>query len=137
MRELYADEYVTVTLDPGRGLVRYLRSERPYPSLDVVRSIHVEVAQVLHSTISGRKLKLLIDSRAAPPRNDPEFEAEIVRSFAGFSRLFVARAALIKSAVGKLQVKRLSRAVWTDDDTPVVFDKEDEALSFLGVQPDA
>ncbi|HEX6241784.1 MAG TPA: hypothetical protein VFZ61_12840, partial [Polyangiales bacterium] len=132
MPELYADSYVTVTLDPELGLVRYLRSERPYPSLESVRSVHTEIARVL-KTVPGRSLKLLIDSRAAPPRNDPEFEAEIVRAFAGFSDLFVARAALIKSAVGKLQVKRLSRAVWTDSNEPVVFTSQDEALAYLGV----
>lgn len=84
-------------------------------------------------TLAERELKLLIDSRAAPPRNDPEFELEIVRAFAGFSRVFVARAALIKSAAGKLQVRRLSREVWADDTAPVVFTHEDEALSYLGV----
>jgi hypothetical protein len=130
MRELYRDEYVTVTLDPGRGLVRYIRSEHPYPSLDSVRDVHAEIARVLRA-LGERELKLLIDSRAAPPRNDPAFEAEIVRAFAGFASVFMARAALIKSAVGKLQVRRLSRAVWTDDSAPVVFNDEGEALSYL------
>jgi hypothetical protein len=131
-QELFADEHLTVTLDAASGLVRYVRSAQPYASLEAVRAIHSAMTQALRAH-AGRPLKLLIDSRAAPPRNDPAFEAEIVRSFQAFGPLFAARAMLIRSAVGKLQVQRLTREVWSDALTTGVFASEAEALAYLAV----
>jgi hypothetical protein len=131
-QELFADEHLRVTLDSASGLVRYVRSERPYASLETVRSIHATMTQALRAH-AARPLKLLIDSRAAPARNDPDFEAEIVRAFQTFGPLFIARAMLVKSAVGKLQVQRLTREVWSSSLTPAVFSSEADALAYLEV----
>lgn len=129
-RVLYSDEYVTVTLDSRIGLVRYSRSPTPYPSLDVMRE-HSEKTSAAFRSVSTGNLGLLVDIRAAPPRNDDAFEAEVTRALSGLVSRFRAHAFLVKSAVGKLQARRLATS---RGDTPdSVFSDEAEALSHLGV----
>src|SRR4051812_36840230 len=108
-RVLFADVHVTVTFDVHGGLVCYRRTQAPYASLDVVRDLHEQLQVVLH-TLSQGPLKLLLDTRDAPPRNDPGFETEISKAMQAFIVRFAVRAVLVKSAVGKLQVQRLWRA---------------------------
>ncbi len=128
VRELFADAYVTLTLDAARGLVRYARSATPYPSLEDVRRVHEAVLGVL-SSVPPDARKVLLDLRAAPPRNDPAFEAEVTRALQKMMPRFARRAVLVKSAAGRLQTQRLARE--RGDAAPAIFDDEADALAHL------
>jgi hypothetical protein len=130
-RVLLADPHLTVTLDEETGLVRYVRSREPYATLDVARTIHEKLPYVLPAQGQRRPLKLLIDVRAAPPRNDDAFEKEILRLFATFIMRFTAHAFLVKSAAGRLQTQRMAKERGGGD--AAVFDEEKAALRHLGV----
>jgi hypothetical protein len=130
-RVLHSDPHVTVSYDEALGLVRYVRSPVPYASMTEVRAGHgAVVAQVRKLTRAG--LSLLVDVRAAPARNDPEFEAEIVHLFQELATKFTAHAILLKSAVGRLQTQRLSRERGAP--TSPMFSTEEEALAHLGIR---
>jgi hypothetical protein len=127
---LFADDYVELTHDTARGLVRYRRTSRPFPSIDVMRAVHGKLSGTLPGA-TQRPLALLIDVRDAPPRNDAGFESEVTRSMSDFFAAFRARAFLVKSAVGKLQVRRIAASQGGSPGS--VFSNESEALEFLGV----
>jgi hypothetical protein len=72
-----------------------------------------------------------MDVREAPPRNDAEFEHEMMQRLEAFLPLFAAHAFIIKSAVGRLQTQRLARERGTS--APIMCTSEDEALHALGL----
>lgn len=129
-RVLFSDAHVIVTLDATSSLVRFKRTSQPYASLEVVRSVHAEVRRALRAEVK-EPIKLLIDIRAAPARNDPAFEAEVVKTFQGLDVQFAAQVVLVQSAVGKLQAQRLARITQLHGGGEVVFADEAEALAFL------
>jgi hypothetical protein len=125
---LYADSYVTLVLDDVDGIVRYTRSAIAFPSIDVLEKIHARLVEV-SPTLPGRRLKLLLDARLAPPRNDEAFERVIGKALAGLLPRFVAHATLMKSAAGLLQARRLERERGAV--APSVFEDEASALEYL------
>ena len=128
MKTLLTDPLLTVTLDEAPGLVRYRRTREPFQSLDTMRALHDRLFELL-SELPLKKLKLLVDVRDAPPRNDPAFEEEISRIVGLITSKFAAHAVLVRSAVGLLQVQRLER---THNARGVsVFTNEAEALRYL------
>lgn len=131
MRILFESPHVTLSLDEGKGLVRYARTTRPYDTLAELTATHQNVLGAVKG-LPQRSLKLLLDSRDAPPRNDPAFEGEVVQAMTTFIRNFAAHAFLVKSAVGVLQTKRLSRA--GGDEAGWVFTTEKDALRHLGIR---
>jgi hypothetical protein len=128
---LFADDYVQVTLDPKRGLVTYKRTSRPYQSIDEMRAVHRNMAAPLVK-LSPKGLVLLFDVRDAPPRNDANFEAEVTKAISEFLPGFRAHAFLVRSAVGRLQVRRLATS--RGDSPSSVFSSEPEALAHLGLR---
>jgi hypothetical protein len=127
-RVLHADAHVRITVDEATRIVHYVRSDVPYPSLETLREIHEAVKHEFEQLPAG-KLALLVDVRAAHPRNDAAFESETQRALGTIMGRFVARASIVKSAVGRLQVTRLSKS--RGDDQMAVFTSEPEALAFL------
>lgn len=130
MKTLLADPLLTVTLDEERRLVRYQRTREPLPSLDAMRTLHERLFAAFGGLVL-QKLKLLVDVRDAPPRNDPEFEREVTRLMGVIISKFAVHAVLVKSAVGLLQVQRLERERRAA--TVSVFSNEPDALKHLGV----
>jgi hypothetical protein len=129
-RIVFEDRYVTLTIDDARGLVRYTRTREPFPTLDAMRTSNQAVAGA--SAWIGRPTHtLLIDVRDAPPRNDDAFEQEVGRSLEAFVPGYKAYAMLVKTAVGRLQVSRMTRAPGAKG--APVFTSEAEALAHLGV----
>jgi hypothetical protein len=126
-RTIYEDAWLTVTLDEPNGIVRYVRSSRPFVSVEDVVELHAKIGELLHEG-AARKLGILIDVREAPLRNDASFEATLVGSFEPVMARFIARAILVKSAMGRLQTTRLSRERGRDVE---VFSTEEEALGYL------
>jgi hypothetical protein len=130
-RALYEDRFIAVTLDDGQGLVRYVRTRERYPSLEVMRGSNAATAKAAELLPRGT-LKLLLDLRDAPPRNDDDFEKEAGRALNAFLPSFKAHAILMRTAVGRLQAQRMARA--ERGDSPSVFTAEADALAHLGVK---
>lgn len=115
--------YFRVEHDAARGLVRIIRTATPMPgSLAEIRAAFAGVQPRVAQLAGARAL---LDLRAGPGRNDADFEAasrELRQSILSqFSRV----AILVRSAAGKLQVKRLSEG------EGAVFLDEAEALRYL------
>lgn len=68
---------------------------------------------------------LIIDTRDAPGRNDPAFEAAIHRLRAQIEGAFARIVVLVRSAAGALQARRLEAA---DGGEAVIATEEKEAL---------
>lgn len=130
-RVLFTDAHLTVTIDEAAGVLRYARSATPFASIDAFRATHDHLTTALPAPLP-RGLKLLVDVREAPPRNDEAFEAAVLRILATFMKRFPMHAFLVKSAVGRLQTNRLARE--RGGDAPAIFDDEGEALRYLGAK---
>jgi hypothetical protein len=130
---LYADAYATVTIDEGAALVRYVRSSVPYSSIDEMRHVHARIAAALpdRTKFAGGEVRALFDVREAVPRNDEAFEQAIVATLQRLLPRFSAHAFLVKSAVGRLQLRRLAKR--QGDTVQTVFDNEADALRYLRV----
>jgi hypothetical protein len=126
-RPLYEDAHVSVTADDA-GLVRYVRSQEPYTSLDRLREVHEKLKDAM-SALPGGKLALLVDVREAKARNDDPFEAEVMRALQAIMGRFTVYAVLVKSAVGRLQAQRLAKG--RGNSGPSVFSDEAEAIAYL------
>jgi hypothetical protein len=126
-RVLYEDQWVTVTFTVAQGLVRYQRSAVPYASIADVEGSYAKVREVVERIAPG--LKLLIDVRQAPPRNDAAFEAKVNGVLDTFTARFARHATLVKTAVGKLQTARLAHERGA---VSHAFGDEGEALAYLG-----
>lgn len=119
-------------LHEGR-IIRLERSERAYQSgaeLNQERLLLKEALDKLGRT--GRSL--LIDSRVAPHSTDARLEEEFRRFRLEVARGFDRVAALVRTKVGILQVKRLIA-----DSTSHVhaFDDEAAAIAYLLAEPPA
>ncbi|MDI1445737.1 hypothetical protein [Polyangium sp. 6x1] len=128
-REVYRSPYMVLRHDVTRRLVIATRTSVPYPSIDTLRETFVEMETAI-GYVSRPRTMMLIDARPAPPRNDPDFEAEFGRLRKYFLRDFQKIATLVQTAVGILQV---TRQVRTDERPVGVFTDPSEALAYLGV----
>jgi hypothetical protein len=125
-RALYSDAFVTITLDEPSGLIRYVRSGTGYPSVEDARLIHARILGALPVGAPSTR-KLLVDLRQASSRNDDAFETVMMEIMSTFLPQFGTIAYLVKTAAGRLQMRRLSGAR-----ASMVFDDEREALRHLG-----
>ena len=127
---LVANEHYVLTAEPGRLILRVTRSSVPFRSADDVNTSCEPVQLALDAAGRGKKC-LLIDSREAPARNDPEYEEWFrphrIRMVLGFKRV----AILMRSVVGRLQSERLLRNVDKTDGLVRIFTDETFALSYL------
>jgi hypothetical protein len=128
MEILFEHPLLRVTLDRAAGIVRYERTEQPWPSIDDVRRVHDRFFEVVFSMPQGA-YALLLDVRRAPPRNDDEYESVIGGYMDRLIRHFRKCALLVKTAAGRLQVLRLERHAKRP--AAAVFLDEAEALAHL------
>ena len=124
--ELLRNDYVVISLEHDGRIVRFRRLSRPFPNLLVAREVYEEILAAYDR--QGRRGKgLLVDSREAIGRNDPEFEALLHefrrRSVTGFIGYMV----LMRTAVGILQAQRFDRS----PTVKLVTDNEAEAVAYL------
>ncbi len=111
-----------IELDEALGLVRITRTAEPMPKdLVEVRRIFGELVAPLRR-LAGKKA--LLDLRNGRGRNDDDFESASGQISIELRRNFTRVAVLVGSAVGKLQVKRLTGA-------RSIFSDEAEALRYL------
>lgn len=125
MEKLYSDPYYEVTQEGG--LVRLTRTAAHFPDIKAVETTMENSAAALRK-VASRETSLLVDLRKGPMRNDPEFEAVTARYRFKFAEGFANTAVLVRTAVGKLQMTRLSRE--SGRDIPL-FDDENAAIAAL------
>ena len=131
MKQIFRDEYFTLLVDERQAIVRTIRTGKPFAS---IRDVEVSFEGLIKALddLGRARYALLADIRAAPGRNDPQFEEALQRVrlkwISGFRKVGV----LVQSAVGLLQVKRYARQ---DGVRRLVTSDEDELLRYL-TQPD-
>ncbi len=95
------------------GIVRVVRLPNDFASMADMEEAMEELNAHLDS-LGRAKLLLLVDTRRAKPRNDPEFEAAFAphrkRMLSGFKQ----QAVLVRTEVGRLQVNRHARMDGTE-----------------------
>jgi hypothetical protein len=73
MIELLRTRHFVVESVSGTPRIEVTRTAEPFESIEEMRAAFTEVSKVLDR--EGRQTSaLLVDTRAAPPRNDPAFE---------------------------------------------------------------
>ncbi len=132
MRELFSTLHARVLFDPAAHVLRFIRTDVPYDSVDQMLAMHERVGKLFDSLRRDRCL-LLVDMRLAPMNNDPAFEVPAERARAILVRGFPRVAVLVKTARGALQVGRHLR----EDRLHIgLFHSEEEALDHLGRRDD-
>jgi hypothetical protein len=121
------NEHFTVDVDPTLKLARISRTAIPFASADQVASKWLEVSRAL-DRIGRRQLAQLVDLRAAPGRNEPEFEAAMLRVRPMVMRDFRRIGILVQSTVGAMQIKRHVRE---DGIERMISSSEAELLAYL------
>jgi len=125
-KKLIENEHVVVTCDNEARLVTVVRTETAVTAEEAVRMLS-EVTVVIQR-LPRTQLMHLMDLRRAPGRNDPEFE-RVIRPYLGATLHGFARVAvLVRTAVGKLQTRRIGRAGGIDAE---VFLTEQAAMAYL------
>ncbi len=127
MQEISRNDHFTVLVDERRGLIRTIRSDKPFTSLEQVERVFAELAATLDG-LGRSRFSLFCDIRAAPGRNDPQFEATLQRVRPSWISGFRKVAVLVKSAVGQLQIQRYARQ---DGIERLVSNDEEELLKYL------
>jgi hypothetical protein len=107
-KQVFRNEHYTVLVDEPRRLVRTIRSDKPFVSIQELEASVTALIQALDA-LGRERYALLSDVRAVSGRNDPEFEAALGRLrplwLGGFRKVGV----LVQSTVGLLQVQRYAR----------------------------
>ena len=117
----------TVSQDPARGVLRFIRTEVPYASLEDIVDVHQRIGRVF-DRLGRERYGLLVDMRRATLNNRPEFEQAAARARTILVRDFRRIAVIVQTAVGALQVGRHLR----EDNVPgEVFTDETPAVEYL------
>jgi hypothetical protein len=121
------NHYFSLVYFPEISVVRYTRTEHPYPSNEELERLHMEVGPML-DRIGRQQYCLLVDMRSAPINNTPGFEQAMARARVHLLRGFTRISVLVRTAVGALQARRYGRE---DAINVHVFQDEGAAISFL------
>ena len=130
VNQLVGNAFVSVSVDHLSGVARVTRSARRSESVEEITAAFDGAIAVL-DTLDRRRLRLLIDLRAAPGRNDSEFERAMATRRSQLMRAFAAVAILVQTPVGELQVGRITREDGAD---AKVFSDEAKALIWLAAK---
>jgi len=126
-RQLFQDEYFTAFVDERMRIVHTIRSDKPFDAIEELDSVFARLGSAL-DTLDRSRYGIFADIRAAPGRNDPQFEAALERLrprwIGGFRKIGV----LVRSAVGQMQVQRHARR---DGVKRLVSQDVDELLKYL------
>jgi len=125
--QLVANAFVSVSVDHLRRVARVTRSSQRSGSVEEIVGAF-DQAIVALDTLDRPRFKLLIDLRAAPGRNDAEFERTMATRRSQLIHAFAAVAILVETPVGELQVGRITRE---DGANAKIFNDEAKALVWL------
>ncbi|HEY4120750.1 MAG TPA: hypothetical protein VGM56_22950 [Byssovorax sp.] len=122
-RELYRSALLVVDVDVVRSIVRCVRT----PGVgDLPPDMRAAVRSMVG--LARGRFGLLVDVREAPFNNDPEFERRMKPELELLYANFAAVAIVVKSAVGRMQVRRQASEV---GERAHVFNVADDALAYL------
>ncbi len=128
----FRNESATVWLDDARRLVRVRRSghrmERPDELAASMETLIQELSRWVPMA-ERAQWGLLQDMRDAPLLGDPVLEKIVVTYAAQLRQGWLRLAVLVRTPVGKLQVRRTTTG--EQESGRAVFDDEIEALNFL------
>jgi hypothetical protein len=127
VRELFRRKHGVVEIDDDAGILRHARTAEPFESVEEAEWALAELLATL-APLDRSQLGQLVDLRLAPPSTEPAFEAAVMRHHAALYRGFRATAILVRSAAGRLHVKRMTDASNVEVH---VFVDEEEAREFL------
>ncbi|APR86663.1 hypothetical protein A7982_12012 [Minicystis rosea] len=132
MHLLFHNDHWMVSRDGVRRLIVVRRTPRPYGSASEVEGSFQALETFLIAQ-DRRASALLIDTCAAPLRNDPEFMSAAASHPRRFVALgFAQLAVLARTATGRTQAQQLFRE--RGFEIPVLTD-EREAMAFLTLPP--
>ena len=131
LKILFQDSYVTVSLDESQKLIRFVRSSTPFPNLDAPRRTY-ETLIAMFNKMGRQHYSILTDIRRAPGRNDPAFETLMLDLRTRVQLGFARRGTLVATAVGAMQVRRLTRE---DGLERMISSDEAELLDYLAPEP--
>lgn len=124
MEKIFDGPYATLSLDGD--VLWFVRKPVPTTSVESARDGFVAMGQRL-AELKVAVRTLVLDTRAAPGRNDSDFEGTVVPLALRFSERFERTAILVATPVGRLQAQRLGRELgWA----AVVFADEAEAIAW-------
>jgi hypothetical protein len=123
-------EYYVLRIDRMCRLFVAQRKPKRFEQLSEIKRCFEHVERVLADEVQRPAYKLLVDIRQGPSRNDPEFEAEIVRYRGKLLFGFAKNAAIARTVAGTLQVQR-----YAQKDAREVFTttRPEEAFEYLEV----
>jgi hypothetical protein len=102
------NDFVELSVVPGTSIIRFVRNDRALQSLYDVNESMGAPERVL-SQLHKPSHTLLVDLRAAPGRNDAEYERAVaayrVAMLSGFRKV----AIVVQSVTGQMQVQRHMR----------------------------
>jgi hypothetical protein len=127
VRDILRSKHFVVTVDEERRILWRARTAAPFESIEEVHAAYavlLEALRPLHRPLYGQ----LVDARDAPPRNDPAFESVVTSHHKELYASFRASSVLVKTAAGRLQVRRMLDA--SKIGAPVFLD-ETAALAYL------
>jgi hypothetical protein len=128
LRELLSTPYYRIDHDDARRVVYVVRTALPQS----IAILEDSVNEIIARAAPLRPAHVLIDIRDAPGNNDPHFEQQALVVMRRLRASFGELALLVKSAIGRLHIQRMSR----ESGQPLhVFTDEEEALRFLADQP--
>lgn len=130
MESLAASSFSNVVRIPSGNVVVYERSATPYPSVEAVNEDFARF-RVAVQEMSLARTGLLIDLTSVRGRNDATFEHAIAAHRVWMFGSFGAVALVVRSAVGRLQVRRHLREDGYDH--PVFLDRQ-RALTWLAAK---
>ncbi len=123
----YENDYYRVEMLPGHRIILVIRKSRAFDSAASV-NLACEPVQVTLDRLDRPSHALLVDTRLAPLRNDPEYEARWAEHRRAMVMGFRRVAILAATEAGRLQTKRL---IVEDGIAPQAFSDMREAISFL------
>jgi len=127
VRDVLRSKHFVVTIDEERHILRRARTSAPFESMEEVQAAYaalLDALRPLHRPLYGQ----LIDAREAPPRNDAAFESVVTSHHKDLYAGFRCSAVLVKTAAGRLQVRRMLDASRIEAH---VFLDETAALAYL------
>jgi len=130
-RALVSNEYCRVVFDPRTQIARFTRTSAPIQSLEQAARHFGEAIAALDA-LGRARIRLIIDSREAPMKNDPQYETAMAEHRRQVARGIPRIAVIVKTAVGRLHAQRLGKE---DHLRQAVVGTDEEALEYL-TRPD-
>ncbi len=126
-RQVFQNEYFIVLVDERMRIVRTVRNDKAFASIAELDVVFAGLGDALDA-LGRERYALLADLRAAPGRNDSEFETTMQRLRPRWVGGFRKVGVLVRSTVGLLQIQRHRRE---DGEERLVSKDEDELLEYL------